>query len=159
LPDRSSTEGANDNGGFRHGQLAFLIVLGAFAAWIYVLPRIAHAIQSRRRGRSATERIEHNWRRAARSLGLIGLAMRPGETPLEHATRIERKTGIDRHTLRALALAATAAIYGHIGDDASAARSAELASEVIASVRRRMPLTRRLLVLADPRRADLLVAR
>jgi len=150
---------SKSGGGISPWAIGFALVLAAVAGWLLLMPRVVQAMHERRLGHSPTDRIEHSWRRAASSLALVGMEVKTGETPVEHAQRIERKSGIDRRTLRDLAGAATAAIYGGVGDERAADHSHALASEVIASVRRRMTLSQKLAVMFDPRRADLLVTR
>ena len=94
--------------------------------------------QPGRRGRdeqSAIDAICRSWNRSNAALGLLGLAPYPNETPREHALRAGVAPGIDPRVLDELALHATAAIYGDLGDHVVALRCAELADEVVLAVK------------------------
>ena len=134
-----------------------LIVVGS-VAWVLLLPRITQSMRARRRGHTPKDRIEQSWIRATSSLGLLGLAPKTGETPIEHARRVERTSGIDRRTLRDLAAAATAAIYGDVADEQTAERCENLSIEVIGTVRRRLSVRTKVAVMFDPCAADLISA-
>ncbi|HRE03888.1 MAG TPA: hypothetical protein PLV68_21510, partial [Ilumatobacteraceae bacterium] len=56
------------------------------------------------------------------------------------------------HTMRELAGAATAAIYGERGDPSTALHCADLSEQIVTSVKRRQSLPQRILNLIDPRR-------
>jgi hypothetical protein len=91
------------------------------------------------------------------ALELIDLAPALGETPIEHARRVEKMTGMDRRMLRELAAAATAAIYGGLGDDVTALRCELHSANIVGAVRDRLNPRNRFLSYFDPRRAALLV--
>jgi len=127
--------------------------------WALLLPRIMRAIVWRHTPTSPVEQIEQSWQSAARALGVLNLAPVLGETPLEHAHRAERMTGLDRRTLRELALCATAATYGGIGDKQTAARCALLASTIVTGVKQRLNGGERFAARFNPRRAGQLIPR
>jgi len=140
----------------------WLYVLAAIAAaavlWILLMPRMLALLRARRHHKSPLDSIEGAWQRSANALTLLGLGPTSGETPLEHARRAERMSGIDHRTLRELALCATAARYGSIGNEVAAERCEQLSDDVVAAVKSRLPMQIRLATLLDPRRAGLLLA-
>jgi transglutaminase-like putative cysteine protease len=136
-----------------------LLIFAAAGLWALLLPRIMRIIVWRHPPSSPTEQIEQSWQSAARALGMLNLAPTTGETPLEHAHRAERMTGLDRRTLRELALCATAAIYGHIGDKQTAARCALLSNTIVTGVKQRLNFGERIAARFNPRRAGHLIPR
>ncbi len=150
---------AKGDSGISTSTIVILTLLFAAAIWAVVLPRIVRAFVWRKTPASPTAQIIRSWQSAARALGMIHLAPAMGETPLEHAHRAERMTGLDRRTLRELALCATAAIYGDIGDKQTAARCALLSSTIVSGVRQRLNAGERVAARFDPRRAAQLIAR
>jgi len=149
---------SGDSGMSTSTKVVLLVLLGA-ALWALLLPRIMRRIVWRHPPSSPTEQIEQSWQSAARALGVLNLAPAMGETPLEHAHRAERMTGLDRRTLRELALCATAAIYGGVGDKQTAARCALLATTIVTGVKQRLNGGERFAARINPRRAGQLIAR
>ena len=147
-----------DSGMSTSTKVFLLLVVGA-VLWALFLPRIMRRIVWRHAPTSPIEQIEQSWQSAARALGVLNLAPAMGETPLEHAHRAERMTGLDRRTLRELALCATAAIYGGIGDKQTAARCALLASTIVTGVKQRLNGGERFAARFNPRRAGQLIPR
>ena len=145
-----------DKGVSGWSKLAFaLLVLGG--GWAFALPRLLRIRARRRAASTAPARIRQSWERSIRALDLLELAPDLGETPIEHARRVEKMTGMDRRMLRELAAAATAAIYGDVGDDITAQRCELHSANIVGAVRDRLNPTNRLLAYIDPRRASLLV--
>ncbi|HEY4331676.1 MAG TPA: DUF3488 and transglutaminase-like domain-containing protein [Ilumatobacteraceae bacterium] len=144
-----------------HGAPTTLIVVGLLVvlavAWILLGPTFVRRRRFRRRTGSPTAMIHDAWLLAARSLGLIALAPEIGETPNEHARRVEQASGIDHRVLRELAAHATAAIYGDIGDAATAERCRDLAGQVITAVKERLTAVDKMTAMFSPRRLNLLV--
>ena len=92
--------------------------------------------------------------RAECELDLIGVGRRDSETPLEHAYRAWKMTGIDRDSLRWLANAATRAVYASESlDEATAHESERIRGDVTDRVRARASWTTRLRAHLDPRTA------
>ncbi|MCU1393005.1 MAG: hypothetical protein JWM34_1433 [Ilumatobacteraceae bacterium] len=145
-------------GGISGGLLAVIVILVAAALWAFALPRILAWMARRRAPASAAERIAQSWERTASAFAFIELGPAVGETPIEHARRVERMTGIDRRTLEGLALDATAAIYGGVGDDATADHCAASADDIVRSIRNRLGPRGRMATFADPRRGALLTS-
>ena len=139
-------------------KVIFLVLIGV-GLWALLLPRVMRKIVWRHPPSSPIEQIERSWASAARALGVLNLAPEMGETPLEHAHRAERMTGLDRRTLRELALCATAAKYGHVGDKQTAARCALLASTIVSGVKQRLNGSERFAARFNPRRAGQLIPR
>jgi hypothetical protein len=123
---------------------------------VLILPRVLAGLAARRRSNDPVQQIQAAWRRSARALSLIGLEPALGETPLEHARRAERLSGIDHRTLRELAVAATAAVFGNVGNNSTALRCEQLADEVVAAVKLRLSPAEKAASKFDPRRAKLL---
>jgi transglutaminase-like putative cysteine protease len=144
------------DGGFSATTWLITLMVLAALAWVALLPRVLARLAVRRRSADPVERIEAAWRRSAQALSLIGLEPKLGETPLEHARRAERLSGIDHRTLRELAVCATAAIFGGVGDTGAAVRCDQLAHEVVAAVKLRMNPVEKAVTRLDPRRAKLL---
>ena len=137
-------------------KLAFaLLVLGG--AWAFALPRLLRVLARRRTEATSAGRIRQSWNRAVDALDMLDLAPALGETPIEHARRVEKMTGMDRRMLRELAAAATAAIYGNVGDDVTALRCELHSANIVGAVRDRLNAANRFLAYLDPRRASLLV--
>jgi len=149
---------SGDSGMSTSTKVVLLILLGA-GLWALLLPRIMRMIVWRHPPTSPTEQIEQSWQSAARALGVLNLAPAMGETPLEHAHRAERMTGLDRRTLRELAACATAAIYGGVGDKQTAARCALLATTIVTGVKQRLNGGERFAARFNPRRAGQLIPR
>ncbi len=144
------------------GPSPWLIAIVAAAllaiAWLVLGPRFVRRRRARQRANSPpTELIHQSWLLAAHSLALIGMGPEIGETPVEHARRAERLSGIDHRVLRFLATSATAAIYGGVGDAAVADRCRVLSGQVIDAVRERLNPVDKVTMMFDPRRVALLV--
>ena len=136
---------------------AVLLVLAAIGLWALLMPPIARLIVRRSRRRPPAERVVAGWRRATAAMALLGARRRPNETPVEHATRAWKSTGIDEKSLRDLADRATVATYAsdHVtAGDADAA--VLLASRIGRLVERRAPFAVRVVARLDPRRAAVL---
>ncbi|HEY5875738.1 MAG TPA: transglutaminaseTgpA domain-containing protein [Ilumatobacteraceae bacterium] len=136
---------------------AVLLVLAAIGLWALLMPPIARLIVRRSRRRPPAERVVAGWRRATAAVALLGARRRPNETPVEHATRAWKSTGIDEKSLRDLADRATVATYAsdHVtAGDADAA--VLLASRIGRLVEHRAPFAVRVLARLDPRRAAVL---
>lgn len=130
---------------------AFLVVALAAVLWMLAMPTVVRAVRA---GRSSgpSGRILTAWHDATVALAQAGAPRRPEETPIEHAERAWRMTGVDRHGLRRLAELATAAAFGaRDPSDEAAEESARLAAEVRASLFRRSTLGQRLRRRIDPR--------
>jgi transglutaminase-like putative cysteine protease len=135
----------------------FFALLVLAGAWAFALPRLVRARSRRRAAETAPGRIRQSWERAVHALDLLDLAPDLGETPIEHARRVEKMTGMDRRMLRELAAAATAAIYGDVGDDVTSLRCELHSANIVGAVRDRLTTTNRFLAYIDPRRASVLV--
>lgn len=95
--------------------------------------------------RGPTERARAAWLDAGDALATAGLVAEPSETPLEFSTRATRHLETAGAEHRSLAMAVTAARYADGGvTDAVAEQATEDAGAVIAGVRRRVPVHRRL---------------
>ena len=103
------------------------------------------------------EDIRRSWQRSTQALALLGVALYPTETPLEHANRAGRVSGVDGRILHELANQCTAAVYGGIGDDDKATRCAELSAEVVQAVKERLGTRERMMAAFNPRLASLLL--
>ncbi len=137
-----------------------LIVLGLIAAgvaWIIAMPRVIARHRARGRSQRPVDIIAQSWLRAARTLGMVGLGPLVGETPSEHAGRVEGAVGAGPRALRELAAAATAAMYGDIGDDSTARRCMALSAQVVRAARDQFNFVQRFAALVDPRRAQLMI--
>lgn len=156
-PNRVLPATSSQDGGMSGLAMVILGIIALGAAWVLLLPRLLRARAARRNPTSPTRQIQRSWERAADALGLIGLSPAVGETPMEHSRRVERMTGIDRRTLRELAVDATAAIYGNVGNEQTAARCALLSANIVGAVRERLNTAGKVAAWFDPRRAALLV--
>ena len=125
-----------------------LIVL-AVIAWVVVMPRVIHR-WSRRRAKSAVDRVTAAWAATVRSLTMAGSPRVAGSTPLEYA----RSVDFGRAEAVEIARLVTRAVYSPRGvDDGAAVRSELLRGEVDAACRARMSLATRMLDHLDPRSA------
>lgn len=129
----------------------------AIGAWLIGMPKVLARLRARHTSKNPLVMITDSWERAARSLTLIGLGPHVGETPIEHARRVEATSGVGNHTLRDLASAATAAIYGEHGDNTTALRCVGLAEQVVHSVKGRLTVPQKVVNIVDPRRVRLLM--
>ncbi len=140
----------------------WLLILGlvvlAGLLWMLTLPVALRRIRARHRAATAAESIHRSWVRSTEALALIGVTPRPTETPLEHAARAGRMSGVDSQAIHELARASTAAVYGGLGDDAAATRCAELSAEIVQEVKERLGARERMLALFDPRLARLVLS-
>jgi transglutaminase-like putative cysteine protease len=138
-----------------------IIMLGIAALtgllWALALPVVLRRLRTVHRPPSPAEDIRRSWQRSAQALGMLGFAPRPDETPIEHASRAEKGTGIDGRTLSELANRCTAAVYGGLGDEEKARRCAELSTEVVQAVKELLSTRERMISMFDPRRARLLL--
>jgi transglutaminase-like putative cysteine protease len=146
------TPTATGGGGAPVGTIA-LVVLVLGTLYVAFMPRAMKAVRTRRRRGTAVEQIVHNWQSCADALATIGLGPHTGETPLEHATRVERASGIDGRALHDLAYAATAAAYGRLGDESMARRTRALSVTVVQAVRQRVEVRTLIAARFDPRLA------
>ena len=147
---------ARTDGGISGGMLIVLIVIAVAALWALALPRVLRALADRRRPPGPAGRIRASWERTARAFELIDLGPNVGETPIEHARRAERMTGIDKRTLDQLARDATAAIYGGVGDEDTELRCDRQSADIVSAIRSRLGPRERAFALFDPRRAGAL---
>lgn len=144
------------------GGVSLWVLIGAIAAaaaliWALALPAIIKRLRRGGADRTPVEEIEHSWRRATQALALVGLARLADETPLEYAHRAGAAAGIDPRCLREIAEHATAATYGRLGDDTTAARCRTLSAEIVQSVKELLGGRDRVLSWFDPKRASVLV--
>ena len=150
--EAAPTGGGGDGAGAPWALL--LVVLGVPLLWAIAMPPLARLVARRRIGSSPAEQIVAGWRRATTAIGLIGAARRPNETPLEHAARAWRMTGIDEKSLHDLAQQATIATYAsdRIGPD-DVAVATRLASRIGRLAHDRSAWPTRLRARFDPRLA------
>jgi transglutaminase-like putative cysteine protease len=137
-----------------------LLIMGIIAAtivWLVGMPRVLGSIRARHRSQRPVDVIINSWARAARTLGLIGLGPQVGETPIEHARRVEVASGAGNRTLRDLAAAATTAMYGEYGDNTTALRCMGLSEQIVRSVKAKLNPVQRVANLFDPRRVRLMM--
>ncbi len=132
-----------------------LVILGllllVLIAWVLLMP-VAATLLSRRRAHDDIERVVTSWDRAARWLGFAGAPRKPEETPIEHAERAWRTTGVGRDQVRELALEATRAAFRPTPPTAELVdRCAELSRRVIKVVRDQLSWKDRLRTRMDPR--------
>ena len=133
-----------------------LIVL-AMVLWAIAMPFVLRQRRKRHRAPDVAEDIRRSWQRSTQALALLGVALYPTETPLEHANRAGRVSGVDGRILHELANQCTAAVYGGIGDDDKATRCAELSAEVVQAVKERLGTRERMMAAFNPRLASLLL--
>jgi hypothetical protein len=132
-------------------------VLVILAVWGFGLPVAAGAWRRRRQGHTPADRVTGAWSDATLALALVGAPRRPAETPLEHAARAWKLTGIDRTSLTDLAGAATRAVYAvSTVDDAVASNAERLRHEIAARARDRATWKTRMRARLDPRVAGTL---
>ena len=142
---------SNASGGFSTPVLVILGLLLAIVAWAVLMPIVTRVL-ARRRYRDEVDEVVDSWDRAARWLGIAGAPRQPEETPVEHAERAWRTTGVGRDQVRELALEATRATFkptppsGDIVD-----RCRELSRRVIKVVRDQLSWRDRLRARFDPR--------
>lgn len=156
-PTKILPANSSDSSGPSGWTLLVLVLVIAAAVWALLLRMVLRALAARGAPTVPAERIKRAWERSVDAFALIGLAPAVGETPIEHARRAERMTGIDRRTLQELALDATAAIYGGVGDEIRASRCELLSANILGAVRDRLSPLARAMALFDPRKASLLV--
>lgn len=141
-----------DDGGLPWQPVA--IGLGAVVVWAIVMPPVARRMSRRRAAATPADQVVAGWQRATIAIGVLGAARRPNETPLEHAARAWRMTGVDEKSLHDLAEQATVATYasGKVGaDDADTA--IRLASRIGRLAHDRSSWATRLRARFDPRLA------
>lgn len=142
---------SNASGGVPTALLVILGLLGAIAAWAVLMPIVTRAL-ARRRYRDEIDDVVDSWDRAARWLGIAGAPRQPEETPIEHAERAWRTTGVGRDQVRKLALEATRATFkptSPSGDVVDQCR--ELSRRVIKVIRDQLSWRDRLRARVDPR--------
>lgn len=134
--------------------LGLVILLGLVAlaiAWMLVAPRVVRAVVHRHDDTS-TDKVVSAWRH---SLGVLALAGAPAvraRTPIEYALVAHDATGVDRRTLAELAKLLTASVYSSTTtSESTVARCQQLAHEIDAQCRERIPAPTRLRALFDPR--------
>ncbi|MEI7993132.1 MAG: hypothetical protein WCH93_12000, partial [Actinomycetota bacterium] len=102
--------------------LAVLLALGgAGYLWVRVLPNLLRDRRRRLTGSAPADRVLHAWQDVTVLMGLLGVARRADETPLEHAGRTRTSVttfGVDHDDLELLATAATRALYARETIDA-----------------------------------------
>lgn len=148
--------GSSDDSGTSSSLLVVVGLVVAIVAWLTMMPRVVARVRGRSRSQRPADIIANSWLRAARTLGILGLGPKTGETPLEHANRVHRVAGTGGRALTDLAAVATAAMYGEIGDDLTALRSMSLAELVVRSVEQQFTPIQHLLAWVDPRRVRLM---
>jgi transglutaminase-like putative cysteine protease len=134
--------------GSNGGWIVTGIVL-AIIAWVVAMPKVMTR-WSRRRAKSAADRVTAAWAAAVRSLSMAGAPRMAGLTPLEYA----RSVDFGKAEAIEIARLVTRAVYSPRGvDDSAAERSELLRGEVDAACRARMSPITRLLDHLDPRSA------
>ncbi len=102
--------------------LAVLLALGgAGYLWVRVLPNLLRDRRRRLTGSAPADRVLHAWQDVTVLMGLLGVARRADETPLEHVVRTRTSVttfGVDHVDLELLATAATRALYARETIDA-----------------------------------------
>ncbi len=150
----SSTPPSSGGSGLPVVPLLLIGVVLLAVAWFVAMPRLSAALTRRRRGHSPADRITTAWREAVLALGVLGAGRKDTETPMEHADRAWKLTGIDHNSLRSLANAATRAVYASdILDDRAADESERLRREVAERVRARASWSTRFKARMNPKTA------
>ncbi len=158
LPEQAGGRGAgtaaagsrNDGGGISPWLIPGSAML-AVLAWMVFMPLVVGATR-RRRQHDGADRIVGAWDRAARWLGIVGAPRRADETPIEHAERAWRTTGVGRDQVRELAREATRATFQPVEPSPEVVeRCTELSRRVTRVAREQLDWKRRLLVRLDPR--------
>ncbi len=133
---------------------AWLVILGlivVLGAWAVLMPLVVRHL-ARRRYRNEIDDVVDSWDRAARWLGVAGAPRKPEETPVEHAERAWRATGVGRDQVRELALEATRATFKPTPPTPDAVdRCRQLSRRVITVVRDQLSWRDRLRARFDPR--------
>jgi len=142
---------------FSGSTLVVMTIIAAVVAWLIGMPRLLGRLRARHRSSRPIDMIIDSWERAARTLGLIGLGPHVGETPIEHARRVEAESGAGNRTLRDLAAAATTAMYGDRGDNTTALRCMGLSEQIVHAVKGRLTVPQRIVSVFDPRRVRLMM--
>ena len=149
------------NGAASGGVSLMMLIIGVAAAaallWALAMPGVIRRLRRAGSGQTPIEQIQHSWNRTTQALALLGLTRVPNETPLEYARRAGAAPGIDPRCLQQLAELTTAAVYGGLGDDTTAARCSELATEIAHAVKDLLGNRDRVLSWFDPKRAGLLL--
>ncbi len=126
------------------GLLAILALAAAYVMAVTVAFWAHRGLRILTARRGPTERTRAAWLDAGDALATVGLIADPSETPLEFSTRVDRRLETAGAEHRSLAMAATAARYADGGvTDAVARQATADAGAVIAGVRRRVPVRRR----------------
>jgi transglutaminase-like putative cysteine protease len=133
------------------------IIALACLGWALILPFVLRRARALHHAASPADDIYRSWVRSTHALALLGVTLRPTDTPLEHAARAARLSELDSHALFELARSCTAAVYGGVGDAEKAKRSAELSNELVRAVKERLGTRERLLSRFDPRLARMLL--
>jgi hypothetical protein len=129
-----------------------LVALLAVGLWVLLMPPLVRSAVRWRR-RRPEDRVLGAWRAAATALGAIGAGRRPGDTPLEHAKRAARLTGLDPASLAELAGYATRTVYStNEAGPRVATRAEELRRYVVSATRDLTPWQARWRARLDPRR-------
>ncbi len=145
-----------NSGGARSGGTPGIVVfvlaiLVGLALWMVAMPSVVRARRAARVA-SSSDRVIASWRDASTAMAFAGAPRRSDETPVEHAERAWRMTGVERTTVRRLAELTTVAAYGpHDPTDDAAEESARLAAELTQSVYRRSTFVDRIRRRLDPR--------
>ncbi len=144
-------QAAQAAGGIPTPWLVILGLLVAISAWAVLMPIAARAL-ARRRQHDEIDDVVGSWDRAARWLGIAGAPRQPEETPVEHAERAWRATGVGRDQVRELALEATRAMFKPTPPSSDVVEHCrELSRRVTKVVRDQLSWRDRLRARFDPR--------
>lgn len=129
------------------------VVLALLLLWALLVPLVARW-RARRVLRSPAERVVGAWHRARTALTLAGVEDHPDDTPVQFAVRADRAVPVDHRTVRTLADQVTRVVYAEVEvDDAAAATSERLSTDVQRRCRDLQGWWTRLRMRMDPRLA------
>lgn len=143
--------GTGSSGGLPPALVVVLALLGGLALWMLLMPSVVRAVRT---GRVTTpgDKILASWHEATTALAFAGAPRRPDETPVEHAERAWRMTGVERAAVRRLAELTTVAAYGPSEpSEEFAEEGARITAELTQSVYRRSSFLDRVRRRLDPR--------
>ncbi|MFM8267326.1 MAG: DUF3488 and DUF4129 domain-containing transglutaminase family protein [Ilumatobacteraceae bacterium] len=109
-----------------------LLAASLLAAWVLVAPAVVSSLHQRRRRRwSERQRVVAAWRRASRSLELLGTRPTAVDTPLDVAADVVRHSTLDPRPVSELADLVNRAVYAPTAPSTTdAARSEALGDEI-----------------------------